>query len=247
MLLQQQKYQTAFKSWRGTVFCKCCIFRSVGHKTGHISSMDKIVFRIFMISFQVFMLQRYAIQNIQPLQKLFFQMLKMFMWCCILHFIILITIDIIICLQSWDITWIFFNFRIYFICFSFKYYKKQVKYFCGFVLNFFNLQLINWSLWSGVHIFWLLKLPSIGFPYKQYLQLVKSFVLGFHKAMLGNLIPCSSTSLTKNETTLVSRVRACSLLWTAQGYCLQPQLLFLGQLKLKYYLVCVGCHCKAQL
>lgn len=61
-----------------------------------------------------------------------------------------------------------------------------------------------------------MKLSCTGFPYNQYLRLVKSFVPGFHKAMLGNLSPCSFTSFTKHDTTLVSGVRAWSLLLPAE-------------------------------
>lgn len=71
-LLQQQKYQTAFKLLLVIVFFKYCSFRSYGHEAGHISSMDKIIFRIFMTGFQDFMLQRYTVQNIHPLHKSFF-------------------------------------------------------------------------------------------------------------------------------------------------------------------------------
>jgi len=92
-LLQQWKYQTAFKSLLVTVFCKCCIFRSYSHKGDHSSSMDKIVFRIFMTGFQDFILQRYTVQNMQLLQKSFFQILKMFMEWYTLHFVIQICYD----------------------------------------------------------------------------------------------------------------------------------------------------------
>lgn len=85
MLLPQQKYKTTFKSLLVIIFCN---FLTITKLT--TSVYGKIIFSIFMTGFQDFMLQKHSVQNIQPSQKSFFQMLKMFMWWYILHFIILI-------------------------------------------------------------------------------------------------------------------------------------------------------------